>query len=97
MTFKQKLVDPLDTIKGCQSCNTNAWDVQEDVDALVSAHIVCCNDSPRAVVLGTSEEAYKVCVRLKREWEEKQEQNNPGGRLSMAYWRIVESVAILEK
>ena len=97
MTFKQKLVDPLDTIKGCQSCNTDAWDVQIAVDALVSAHIVFCNDSPRAVVLGTSEEAHKVCVRLKREWEEKQEQNNPGRRVSLPYWRIVESVDILEK
>lgn len=97
MTFKQKLVDPLDTIKGCQSCNTDAWDVQKAVDALVSAHIVFCNDGPRAVVLGTPEEAYEVCGRLKREWEENQEQNNPGGRVSLAYWRIVDHVDILEK
>lgn len=62
-----------------------------------TAHVVCCNDTPAVVVLGTEEKARAVCARYKANWQNTMRKTYEGQNVPMAYWHVVDHVDIVEK
>lgn len=61
-----------------------------------TAHVICCNDSVEAVVIGSELKANLECGRLEKKYYKKHPKLKTNGNYPLLYWHV-HTVELIEK